>query len=195
MNPLNHLSTYRIVLGSASPRRKELMDKLGMPYKIQISTCEEIVPSGMSTHQIPAYLAELKYDDLHSGLSDDHLLITADTIVIHQDQMLGKPGDIDEARSMISQLSGDHHQVVTAITVGTHRSRKTYSDTAKVWIDTLTDEEIDWYTNSSKILDKAGSYGIQDWLGLCKVTKIVGSYYTIMGMPMHRLYNALSALR
>ncbi len=189
-----NLSNYKIVLGSGSPRRQELIEHLRLPYSIRVSDVEEIIPDGMNPYDVPAYLSELKSDHLAHTMTDHELIITADTIVILDDQILGKPVDRNDAYRMIKLMSGRTHQVVTGITLRTKDHKISKSDQSEVTFLELSDDEIYWYIDNFNPMDKAGAYGIQDWIGSCKISNISGSYYNIMGLPMHLLYGMLEGL-
>ena len=188
------LSPYRIILGSGSPRRKELIEHLKLPYTIRVSDVDEIIPEGMDPHDVPVYLSELKSNHLALSMADDELIITADTIVILDHEILGKPLDRADAHRMIKLMSGRTHKVVTGITVRTSSQKISVSDQSEVTFLELTDEEIYWYIDNFSPMDKAGAYGIQDWIGSCKISNISGSYYNIMGLPMHKLYELLGSI-
>lgn len=181
-----------IILGSQSPRRKELLENLGFQFSIADIQCEEIFPDTMSVDNVAAYLSELKSKS-YPALQKNDLLITADTVVILNDKILGKPANKLEAKQMLHQLSGKPHFVDTAVSVRTHTSLVTKTDRAKVYFEEISDAEIDFYTNNFCVLDKAGSYGIQDWIGMAKISKIEGSFYTVMGFPTHMVYQLLQA--
>ena len=192
MNPLAHLAHYKLVLGSGSPRRKELLTQMGVDFEVRVSHSPEVTPPGYPLKDVPIFLAELKYRDLKDDLSTNEILITADTVVICEDHMLGKPKDLQEAIDMISFLSGKAHTVITGVTIGTAQTYRSASDTSSVTVGEMTYEEIRWYSSQYSIMDKAGAYGIQDWLGLCKVIHLQGSYYNVMGLPTHLVYEMLS---
>jgi len=189
-----NLSNYKIVLGSGSPRRQELIEHLRLPYSIRVSDVEEIIPDGMNPYDVPAYLSELKSDHLAHTMTDHELIITADTIVILDDQILGKPVDRNDAYRMIKLMSGRAHRVVTGITLRTKDRKISKSDQSEVTFLELSDDEIYWYIDNFNPMDKAGAYGIQDWIGSCKISNISGSYYNIMGLPMHLLYGMLEGI-
>jgi len=191
MNPLDHLNKYDVVLGSASPRRKELLSNLDIDFKIKVSTEEEIIPVGIPIIEVPLYLAQQKADFIKKNIGNNYLLITADTIVIHDDQILGKPKNKEESRDMLTRLSGGIHQVVTGVEICTKDRTESITDVTHVHIDHMSSEEISWYVDHYEVMDKAGSYGIQDWLGNAKVTRLEGSYYNVMGLPSHQLYKVL----
>lgn len=191
INPLSHLDAYYVILGSQSPRRKELLTNLGVSYKTLVSEAEEIIPDDMDVMEAPAYLSKLKSDDLMSQVKDNFLLITADTVVIHKHKILGKPKDADAAINMITKLSDTTHAVVTGVTVRSTAKIKTFSNTTLVTVAPLSKQEIKWYVENYNVMDKAGSYGIQDWLGVSKITKLKGSYYNVMGLPTDELFRVL----
>ncbi len=193
MTILGHLKSYNIILGSGSPRRKELLQNMGLDFSIKKSDIPEIVPPEIPIAAHAKYLSQLKAEALSRSCGPTDLIITADTTVLVDDQVLNKPGDLDEAKNMVFTLSGRTHQVVTGVCItipGIYQ--KATDDVTNVELDLMTTEEIEWYVNNHEVLDKAGGYGIQDWIGLSKVTHIDGSYYTIMGLPTHKLYQLLS---
>lgn len=180
----------KILLASQSPRRKELLSSLGFGFEVLKIDCEEIVPENVKVGESAAYLSELKANAFRD-LADDEVLITADTVVAIENQFLGKPSDESDARKMLKLLSGKTHQVYTAITVKSLDKTITETDVADVEFDEISDEEIDFYIKNYHPFDKAGSYGIQEWLGMAKIKNIKGSYYTIMGLPTHLVYKIL----
>jgi len=192
--PLSHLRKYNLILGSGSPRRKELLDMIWPEYQVIKSDVEEIIPAGLPAEQAPAYLAELKADDLVPRMPTDYLLITADTVVIHNQKILGEPVDRADAISMLTDLAAGQHEVISGVCIKTATSSHTFSDTTTVEIEDMTQEEISYYVDNFEVMDKAGSYGIQDWLGVTKVRRLDGSYYNVMGLPADMLYKYLLAL-
>lgn len=180
----------KILLASQSPRRKELLSSLGFDFEVVKIDCEEIVPEHIKVGESAAYLSELKANAFRN-LIDDEVLLTADTVVAIDEQFLGKPEDENEAKKMLRLLSGKTHQVYTAITIKTLDKTITETDVADVEFDEISDEEIDFYIKNYKPFDKAGSYGIQEWLGMAKIKNIKGSFYTIMGLPTHLVYHIL----
>lgn len=180
----------KILLASQSPRRKELLSSLGFDFEVVKIDCEEIVPEHIKVGESAAYLSELKANAFRN-LIDDEVLLTADTVVAIDEQFLGKPEDEKEAKKMLRLLSGKTHQVYTAITIKTLDKTITETDVADVEFDEISDEEIDFYIKNYKPFDKAGSYGIQEWLGMAKIKNIKGSFYTIMGLPTHLVYHIL----
>lgn len=183
----------KILLASQSPRRKELLSSLGFDFEVVKIDCEEILPDHIKIENAASYLSELKADAF-INLEKDEVLITADTVVAIDDQILGKPTDEEDAKQMLSQLSGKIHQVFTGITIRTISKTFTETDVADVEFEHISDDEIDFYTKNYKPFDKAGSYGIQEWLGMAKIKKINGSFYTIMGLPTHLVYKILNKI-
>lgn len=181
----------RILLASQSPRRRELLSGLGFDFEVVKINCEEILPENIKTGKAAAYLSELKAKAFRD-LENDEVLITADTVVAIDNQFLGKPKNEGDARKMLRLLSGKTHQVYTGITIKTLDKTFTETDLADVQFDEISDEEIDFYIKKYHPFDKAGSYGIQEWLGMAKIKKINGSFYTIMGLPTHLVYKILS---
>jgi septum formation protein len=182
-----------ILLASKSPRRQELLQSLGYQFKVVSIDCDEAFGPEIPAHEVATYIAELKAKAF-GKVPDGQVLITADTVVVHQNQILGKPTDAAHATQMLQQLSGTQHQVYTACTLSTSTKSISFCDVAEVTLAPLSDAEIAYYIQHQPPFDKAGSYGVQDWLGMSKITQIQGSYYTIMGLPTHLLYQHLQAL-
>ncbi|HEX7871116.1 MAG TPA: Maf family nucleotide pyrophosphatase [Chryseobacterium sp.] len=183
----------KILLASQSPRRKELLSNLGFEFEVVKIDCEEILPENIKIGEAAAYLSELKANAFQN-LQEGQILLTADTVVANENQFLGKPKDENEAKEMLQSLSGKTHQVYTGITIKTLDKTLTETDVADVEFDEISEEEIDFYIKNYKPFDKAGSYGIQEWLGMSKIKKINGSFYTIMGLPTHLVYKILKEL-
>lgn len=183
----------KILLASQSPRRKELLSNLGFNFEVVKIDCEEIVPEHIKVGEAAAYLSELKSNAFRK-LEENEILLTADTVVAIDNQFLGKPQHEEDARKMLELLSGKTHQVYTGITIKTLNNTITETDVADVEIDELTTDEIEYYIQNYKPFDKAGSYGIQEWLGMAKIKKIHGSFYTIMGLPTHLVYKILKEI-
>ena len=188
---LENIKSYKIVLASKSPRRKQLLEELGISFEVKILDVEEVYPDDMPTEAIPAFLAELKAKPFEKELTDDTLVITADTIVCCDHHVLGKPANYDEAFRMLKLLSGRVHQVATGVCIVTKHKKKTFTATSDVFFKELTDEEIDYYVRNFKPYDNAGAYGIQEWIGYIAVERIEGSYFNVMGLPVQRLYEEL----
>lgn len=180
----------KLLLASNSPRRKELLQNLGFTFEVVSIACDEIYPENLEVEEVAEYLSELKANAFR-GLEKDEILITADTIVALENEILGKPKDEAEARKMLRKLAGKTHQVYTGFTIRSLEKNISKTDVASVEIDELSDPEIDFYIKNYKPFDKAGSYGVQEWLGMAKIKKIEGSYYTIMGFPTHLIYSVL----
>lgn len=187
------LKGKKLILSSASPRRKELLEGLGLDFTIDTGTSfiEQYAP-GTPLEQIPALMAEGKSEGFHRQLADDEILLTSDTMVYCDGVVMGKPHSRDEAISMLHHLSGRVHHVTTAITLRDSHHKITVSDTAYVHFKTLSDNEITYYVDNFKPFDKAGAYGIQEWIGYIGITKIEGSYFAIMGLPVHLVYEKLA---
>ena len=186
---------YKITLASASPRRRELLGRLSFDFTIaEIKDIDETYPADMPAQDVAPYLSRLKAQAYIESLDRDTILITADTVVILDNEVLGKPKDLDEARLMLHRLSGRIHQVVSGVSVATRNEIRTIDATTDVTFSQLSDDEIDYYVDTFRPLDKAGAYGIQEWIGCIGIKNIEGSYYNVMGLPLHRLYRLLSPL-
>ena len=187
---ISQLSTFNIILGSQSPRRKELLAGLDIEFTTKvIPGLEETYPDTLQGEEIPIYLAKQKADAY--TLEDNDLLITADTIVWLNGHVYGKPADEAEAREMLRSLSGKTHDVITGVYVRTNKKNVSFASTTKVRFAELTDAEIEHYVNKYRPMDKAGAYGIQEWIGYIGVEHIEGSYFNVMGLPIQRLYTVL----
>lgn len=185
------LKGYTIVLASGSPRRQQFLRELDANFEVRLKEVEEIYPDSLKGAEITDYLAELKASALEETLSDDEILITSDTIVWHDGKALGKPKDKEDAFNMIKSLSGKTHEVITSVCVKNTGKSETFNETTKVTFNPLTDEEITYYLEEYKPYDKAGSYGIQEWIGLVAIAKIEGSYANVVGMPVDKVYQYL----
>lgn len=183
----------KLLLASKSPRRKELLSSLGYSFQLVSVDCDEVYSSSISVDKVSLYLSELKADSFRQ-LENDEVLLTADTVVVLDEKALGKPKNEEEAKQMLKMLSGREHQVFTGITIKTRTEKITKGDCARVYFDSISDEEIDFYLEKYAPYDKAGAYGIQDWIGMTKVRKIDGSFYTIMGLPTHLVYEMIEAV-
>lgn len=180
-------------MASNSPRRRELLAGLGLPYEVRIiDGIDESYSANISVEEIPQYISQKKAQAY--ALADSELLITADTIVCLDNEILGKPKDNAEAHLMLSKLSGRTHQVITGVTLTTTEWTHTFSCTSNVTFASLTKQEIDYYIQNYHPLDKAGAYGIQEWIGYIGVTRLEGSYFNVMGLPVQRLYTELKKL-
>lgn len=189
---LENLAAYRIILGSNSPRRRELLAGLDLSFDVHvIPGLEENYPDSLQPQEIPVFLSKQKAEVYLSTLEDQVLLITADTIVWNETEVIGKPKDREDAIRMLRSLSGHEHQVVTGVCLTTTKKQETFSVVSSVRFASLTDEEIIYYVDKYKPFDKAGAYGIQEWIGYVGVESISGSFYNVMGLPVQRLYQEL----
>lgn len=187
-----NLDHYNIILASNSPRRKELLSGLDLHYKVKtLPDVDESYPENLKGKEIPIYIAKEKAEAYQSYIKDDTLLITADTIVLLDGQVYGKPVDLEDAKRMLHKLSGKTHQVITGVCITTKQKQHTFGVTSEVRFAKLEDSEIDYYVDKYKPTDKAGAYGIQEWIGYVAVEYISGSYFNIMGLPVQRLYQEL----
>lgn len=180
----------KLLLASSSPRRQELLASLGLQFSVVKIDCDESYPKKLKPNEIAPYVAQLKAE-AYEELAENEVLLTSDTIVALGKEILHKPKDYDDAFQMLKKLSGTTHQVYTGICIKTYNKTFTTSDCADVEFAELSDEEIDYYVTNYKPFDKAGSYGVQEWIGMSKISKITGSYYTIMGLPTHLVYSVL----
>lgn len=186
------LEQYHIILGSQSPRRQELLKGLDIDFEVYtIPNIEEHYPSTLQAEAIPQYLACQKADAYINLIQANTLLITADTIVWLDNQVFGKPTDKADAKRMLQALSGRTHQVITGVCISTKERKECFSATSYVTFAVLADDEIDYYLEKYQPMDKAGSYGVQEWIGYIGVEHIEGSYYNVMGLPIQRLYQML----
>lgn len=188
------LKNKHIILASASPRRQELFKELGLNFSIKVKSIEEKYPSNLKAAEITNFLAKLKAAAFKNEISKDDIIITSDTIVWHKDKALEKPKNKEQAIAMLQELSGTSHKVVTSICIKTYTTEKVFFDTTIVHFKHLTLEEIEFYVENYKPFDKAGGYGIQEWIGFIGVTKLEGSYFNVMGLPVHKLYEELSKM-
>ena len=184
------LKQYNIILASGSPRRQQFLKDLNLDFTIQLKEIEEIYPPHLIGLEITDYLAELK-SSVFTNLNKNDILITSDTIVWLDNKAIGKPKDKQEAIVIFKEMSGKKHQVFTSICLKTITNTRIVNDTTDVYFKTLSDEEINYYLDNFQPYDKAGGYGIQDWIGLVGVEKIDGSYFNVMGLPVHKLYAEL----
>ena len=188
------LKNYHLILASGSPRRQEFFKTLGLDFEIRLKPIAEDFPPRLKHFEISDYLAQLKAWPYKNELKPNDILITSDTIVWHNNQALGKPKDETDAFQMIKSLSNATHEVITSVCFTTKTFEKTLNAVTKVTFKSFTDEEINFYIKTCKPFDKAGAYGIQEWIGLIGVTKIEGSYFNVMGLPTHLVYNTLNAI-
>lgn len=192
---LENLNKYKIVLASNSPRRKELLSGLGVDYVVKtLSDVDETYPEGLNEEDIAKHIARGKAEAYREVMNEDELVITADTIVWLEGTVMGKPKDEEDAREMLRRLSGRTHQVVTGVCLTTTSMQKTFATVTDVTFSNLTEEEIDYYVTRYRPMDKAGSYGVQEWIGFVGVENLSGSYFNVMGLPIQRLYTELKKL-
>lgn len=183
---------YKLILGSASPRRQELLKSLGFEFRNNpVKVDETIWPKDLEAQEIPLYLAELKADAYEEELKEDELLITADTIVWCDGKIFNKPANFAEGKKMLETLSGKMHEVFTAVCLKSANKQTTFFDVSKVYFKKLKSTEIEYYLTNFSPYDKAGGYGVQDWIGYIGIDKIEGSFYNVMGLPVKDLYEEL----
>ncbi len=192
MKPLENLSKYEVLLASNSPRRRELLGNLGIDFKsFVIEGIDESYPDGTPLMEVAGVISRKKAEAYKAEAGDNRLIITADTVVICGGAVLGKPHDAADAMAMLRQLSGKTHQVVTGVTITTAARQSSFSVVTEVEFAQLTDDEIRYYVDTYNPTDKAGAYGIQEWIGCIGVCRISGSFYNVMGLPLQRLYTEL----
>ncbi|AYQ34651.1 nucleoside triphosphate pyrophosphatase [Runella sp. SP2] len=182
--------SHALVLASNSPRRQQLLREMGVEFTVQVRPTDELFPSNMPVSDVAGYLAQHKAEQFAHDLGDK-LILCADTVVVVDDTILNKPADAAEARNMLQLLSGRSHQVITGVCLLSPQGYKTLSDVAHVTFKTLTDSEIEYYITHYRPFDKAGAYGVQEWIGMIGIPRIEGSFYTIMGLPLHKVYELL----
>lgn len=186
------LKTKHLILASGSPRRQKFFTDLGLDFSIKLKPIEEVYPSTLKHFEITDYLAELKAKSFIKDLKENDILITSDTIVWHNNKALGKPKDENDAFNMLTSLRGQTHEVITSICITSKHKRKIAHAVTKVTFGLITDNAIKFYIKNYKPFDKAGAYGIQEWIGLVGVTNIEGSYNNVVGLPTHLLYDFLN---
>lgn len=181
-----------LILASNSPRRQQLLRELGIEFTVQVRPTEELFPADMPASEVAGYLAQHKAAQFAHDLGEK-LILCADTVVVVDNEILNKPANAAEARAMLQKLSGREHQVITGICLLSAEGSQTLSDVAQVVFKPLTENEIDYYITHYHPFDKAGAYGVQEWIGMIGISRIEGSFYTIMGLPLHKVYELLSA--
>ena len=192
---LENLKKYKVKLASNSPRRRELLSGLGIDYEVKVLPgIDETYPATLGGEEIPVYIAREKADAYRKDMAPDELIITADTIVYIDGEVLGKPEDEEDACRMLQKLSGRTHRVITGVCLTTAAFQKTFASVTEVTFAELSEEEIRYYVSNYRPFDKAGAYGVQEWIGYVAVTGIRGSFYNVMGLPVQRLYQELSKL-
>lgn len=189
---LDNLKKYKVLLASKSPRRRELLQQLRIPFNVvTIGGIDESYPDSIPLIDVAQYVSEKKADAFHAIMKENELVITADTMVVCENRIMGKPKDIAEAKEMLEFLSNKTHHVATGVTLTTLTQRTSFTTVSDVSFCKLTHEEIEYYVNNYHPVDKAGAYGIQEWIGAVAVTGINGSFYNVMGLPVHRLFQEL----
>lgn len=192
---LDNLKKYKVILASNSPRRKELLSGLGLEYEVKVMPgIDETYPDTLPTEEVPVYIAREKAEAYRKSIAEDELIITADTVVCIDGEVLGKPADEAEAYAMLRKLAGRTHLVITGVCLTTVQFQKSFAAVTEVTFDQLTDEEISFYVEKYRPFDKAGAYGVQEWVGYVGVTGMNGSFYNVMGLPVQRLYLELKKL-
>lgn len=181
---------YRLILGSKSPRRQELLGSLDFPFRVEVRSVDETFPPNLPVEKLAEFIAEKKAEAF-TDLERDELVITSDTVVVCNGIALAKPANAEEAKGMLRMLSGKTHQVITGVCLKTPEDQRSFSETTHVQFDELSEEEIDYYIEKYRPFDKAGSYGIQEWIGMIGIKGIEGDYYNVMGLPLNRLYREL----
>lgn len=188
------LKQYKLILASGSPRRQQFFKDLELDFEIRLKEVEEIYPPHLKREEITNYLAELKAGAFEGGLQENEILVTSDTIVWHNNKALGKPTDKEDAFAILKSLSNATHEVITSVCFKTNSKTELLHEITKVTFNEITDEAINYYIDNYKPFDKAGAYGIQEWIGFIAVSKIEGSYANVMGMPVDKVYEYLSNL-
>ncbi|NNC51349.1 MAG: septum formation protein Maf [Flaviramulus sp.] len=188
------LKNHHLILASGSPRRQEFFKSLGLEFEVRLKPVKEEYPPRLTHFEISNYLAQLKALPFKNDLNPKDILITSDTIVWHENMALGKPRDSDEAFSILKSLSDKTHEVITSVCFTMTNYEKTLHNITKVTFKALSDEEITYYVKTFKPFDKAGAYGIQEWIGQIGVSKIEGSYFNVMGLPIHLVYKTLNSI-
>ncbi|WP_299311265.1 Maf-like protein [uncultured Aquimarina sp.] len=187
------LKNHNLILASGSPRRQQFFRDLDLDFTIQLREVNEIYPDHLKATEISDYLAKLKAAEF-TGLRSNDILVTSDTIVWHHNKAIGKPKDVQDAKNMITLLSGETHEVITSVCFKTVNTTKIINQTTKVTFKPLTKEEINYYVDTFSPMDKAGAYGIQEWIGHIGITHIEGSYFNVMGLPVQLVYETLIKL-
>lgn len=193
---LDNIKDYKVILASASPRRHELLKGLDVEFSVKkLPDVEETFPVELQAGDVPLYLSKKKADAYRPIMNDDELVITADTIVWLDGKVLGKPADVEEARRMLHNMSGKRHAVFTGVTITTKSEQRSFVAQSNVAFAVLTEEEVEYYIEKYKPMDKAGAYGAQEWIGYIGMENIEGSYFNVMGLPVQRLYSELKKIK
>ena len=189
------IKNYKLILASASPRRQQLMKDAGLTFEVRLKKIVEDYPKDLPLEKVPEYLSKVKAEAFREELQPDEVLVTADTVVCIHGKILGKPANRAEAIGMLQELSGNRHLVVTGVSVTTKTKQISFSALTNVFFKELSDEEIEYYVDVYKPFDKAGAYGIQEWIGYIGIERIEGSCYNVMGLPVQKLYETLRMLQ
>ena len=189
---LNKLDKYTIILGSNSSRRKEILEKMNIKVEVRASNIDESITSDINIIEIPVFLAQKKSNSLSKDLKEKEILITADTVVIYKEKIITKPKNSLDAKKILEKLSNHTHQVITGVCIRNQNKEHTFSNITEVTFNKLNDNDIDYYIKQFNPYDKAGSYGIQEWIGLIGVKKIKGSYTNVVGLPSSQVYQELN---
>jgi septum formation protein len=189
---MNH--KYQLVLSSKSPRRQQIMKDAGFSFEIRTLDTDESYPETLEVKQVPIFLAEKKAKALESQIKENELIVTADTLVILENKILSKPESKEDAKKMLLELSGKMHLVITGVCFFNKSTQISFDDVTEVYFRKLNQEQIHYYVETFNPMDKAGSYGIQEWIGLIGVEKINGSYFNVMGLPIHKVYETLQKI-
>ena len=188
---LKNLSKYNIILASKSPRRQQLLKGLDIPFSVQVTDADESFPDNLTQDEIPVYLAKQKANEFSKNIKAKDLVITADTIVWLHEEVLGKPVDHNDAFRILTKLSGNKHEVITGVCITTKQKQVSFFSKTDVYFKTLDDFEINYYIEKYQPYDKAGAYGVQEWIGYIGVERVDGSFYNVMGLPIMKLYEHL----
>jgi len=188
---IDNLNNFKIILASRSPRRQQLLRELGLKFDVVIKEYPETYPEGLSGEEIAIYVAHEKASSFKNEISDNEIVIAADTIVWCNNKVLGKPLDFEDAKRILNEISGNTHEVITGVSLFSLSKEITFTDSTKVTFETLSEEEIHFYIDKFKPYDKAGAYGIQEWIGLISCSHIDGSYFNVVGLPVQKLYKEL----
>jgi septum formation protein len=192
--PTENTGRYKIILASRSPRRHQLLRELGFSFSILERDFDETFPEGLTGEEVAAFISRKKAMSLKDQLKEDELIITADTVVWCDGHILGKPADKAETVSMLKKISGNTHEVITGVSIISRERDITFTEVTKVTFEEMTDDEIEYYAVNFNPVDKAGAYGIQEWIGLIACSRIEGSYFNVVGLPVHRLYAELKKM-
>ncbi len=188
---IDKLNDFNLILASRSPRRQQLLRELGLKFDVVINEYEETYPEGLNGEEIARYVAHEKAASFKNGISDNEIIIAADTIVWCNNKVLGKPVDHEDAERFLKEISGNTHEVITGVSLLSKSKELTFSDSTKVTFEVLSEEEICYYIDKYSPFDKAGAYGIQEWIGILACSHIDGSYFNVVGLPVQRLYAEL----